>query len=283
MLGVLAACVGLVGATLAGAPAQAADNPYERGGDPTTASIEAYRGSFTVSTTRVSSLVRGFSGGTVYYPNDTSQGTFGAVVIAPGYTASQSSMAWMGERIASQGFVVMTIDTNSRYDQPASRGDQLLAAVDYLTTSSDTAVRSRIDPTRTAVVGHSMGGGGTLEASVDRPSLKAAVALTPWNLTKRWSRDTVPTLVVGAENDTVASVRSHAIPIYNGLPASPGKAYLELNGASHLAPNYSNTTIAKYTISWLKRYVDDDTRYTQFLVPGPTNDRNVSDWRSSGL
>ncbi|HEX6445119.1 MAG TPA: alpha/beta hydrolase, partial [Streptosporangiales bacterium] len=106
-------------AALAIAPtAQAADNPYERGPDPTESSIEAVRGPFSVSQTTVSSLVSGFGGGTIYYPTSTSEGTFGAVAISPGFTASQSSIAWLGPRLASQGFVVITIDTRSTLDQP---------------------------------------------------------------------------------------------------------------------------------------------------------------------
>lgn len=249
----------------AGAQAQ---NPYQRGPNPTTSSISATRGPFATSQTSVSSFsVRGFGGGTIYYPTSTAEGTFGAVAIAPGFTASQSSMSWYGPRIASQGFVVMTIDTNSRFDQPASRGDQLLAALDYLTQQS--SVRTRIDPTRLAVMGHSMGGGGTLEAAKDRPSLQAAIPLTAWNTDKTWPEVRTPTLVIGAENDSVASVASHSIPFYNSLPSTLDKAYLELDGASHFAPNSSNTTIAKYSISWLKRFVDDDTRYEQFLCGAP--------------
>ena len=245
-----------------------APNPYERGPNPTTSSISATRGSFAVSQTSVSSVsVRGFGGGTIYYPTSTTSGTFGAVAVAPGFTASQSSMAWYGPRIASQGFVVFTIDTNSRYDQPASRGDQLLAALDYLTQSS--SVRTRIDASRLAVMGHSMGGGGVLEAAKDRPSLQAAIPLTGWNTDKTWPEVRTPTLVIGAENDSVASVSSHSIPFYNSLPSTLDKAYLELDGASHFAPNSSNTTIAKYSISWLKRFVDNDTRYEQFLCGAP--------------
>jgi len=248
----------------AGAQAQ---NPYQRGPNPTTSSISATRGSFAISQTTVSSAVAGFGGGTIYYPTSTAEGTFGAVAIAPGFTASQSSMAWYGPRLASQGFVVFTIDTNSRYDQPASRGDQLLAALDYLTQQS--SVRTRIDATRLAVMGHSMGGGGTLEAAKDRPSLQAAIPLTAWNTDKTWPEVRTPTLVIGAENDTIASVSSHSIPFYNSLPSTLDKAYLELNGASHFTPNSSNTTIAKYSISWLKRFVDNDTRYEQFLCGAP--------------
>jgi len=260
--------------------AGAADNPYERGPAPTVSSIEASRGHYSVSEARVSSLsVSGFGGGTIYYPTSTSDGTFGAVAISPGYTGTQSSISWLGPRLASQGFVVFTIDTLSTVDQPASRGRQLLAALDYLTQRS--TVRTRIDASRLAVVGHSMGGGGTLEAAKSRPELQAAVPLTPWNLDKTWPEIRTPTLVIGAENDSVAGVSSHAIPFYNSLPSSLDKAYLELNNASHFAPNSSNTTIAQYSISWLKRFVDDDVRYEQFLCPAPRAGTTISDYRDT--
>jgi dienelactone hydrolase len=247
----------------------AAANPYERGPAPTVASIEASRGSFAIAQVTVArSSVSGFGGGTIYYPTSTSAGTFGAVAVSPGFTASQSSVAWYGPRLASQGFVVITIDTLSVYDQPASRGTQLLAALDYLTGSS--TVRARIDASRLGVMGHSMGGGGSLSASRTRPQLQASIPLTPYHSTKNWSSDTVPTLIIGAENDTVAPVASHAEPFYTSLPSSSDKAYLELNNASHSAPTSANVTIAKYSISWLKRFIDNDTRYEQFLCPAPS-------------
>ncbi|MEU7786485.1 MULTISPECIES: dienelactone hydrolase family protein [unclassified Amycolatopsis] len=276
--GVIAAALAVT--TAVASPAPAADNPYERGPAPTTASIEASRGSFATSTATVSRLsVSGFGGGTIYYPTTTTAGTFGAISIAPGFTATQSSMAWLGPRLASQGFVVFTIDTLTTSDQPDSRGRQLLASLDYLTQQS--SVRSRIDSSRLGVVGHSMGGGGTLEAARSRPSLQAAVPLTGWNLTKSWSTVRVPTLVVGAEADTIAPVATHSIPFYTSLPSSLDKAYLELRGASHFAPNSSNTTIAKYTLSWLKRFIDNDTRYEQFLCPIPGTSLSISDYRGN--
>lgn len=259
--------------------AVAADNPYERGPAPTTASIEASRGPFATTSTRVS-VASGFGGGTIYHPTTTSQGTFGGVVVTPGYTAAQSSISWLGPRLASQGFVVMTIDTNTRFDQPGQRADQMAAAMDYLTERS--SVRTRVDADRLAYMGHSMGGGGTIEAVSDDPSIKAAIPLTPWHLQKSWSGVTTPTLVVGAQNDGVAPVSSHAIPFYTSIPSSTPKAYLELRGASHFAPYTSSTDIAKYSIAWLKRWVDDDTRYTQFINPGPGTSTSYSDWRRSG-
>jgi len=279
-LATLTLTVGLVGGSLisgaTGAGAQT--NPYERGPAPTESSIEASRGTFAVSQTTVSSSVTGFGGGTIYYPTDTTKGTFGAVAISPGYTARQSSIAWFGPRIASQGFVVITIDTNSTSDQPNSRGTQLQAALNHVVNHP--TVGPRVDRTRLAVMGHSMGGGGSLAAANANPNLQAAIPLQPWHTQKNWSNVQVPTLIIGAENDSVASVNSHSIPFYESLPATLDKAYLELEGASHFVSNTSNTTTAKYSISWLKRFVDNDLRYEQFLCPAP-NDSDISEYRDT--
>jgi len=265
-------------ATVVAAPADAA-SPYERGPNPTTASLQASAGPFAISTVAVSDLVTpGFGAADIYYPTTTSVGTFGAVAVAPGFTATRSSMAWLARRIATHGFVVININTNSTYDQPASRGDQLLAALDYLVGAS--SVRARVDGSRQAVAGHSMGGGGSLEAIKDRPSIQAAVPLTPWNTDKTWPEVRTPTMIIGAENDSIAPVSTHAIPFYNSIPASAEKAYLELNNASHLAPNSTNATIGMYTVAWLKRFVDDDTRYDQFLCPRPSSSA-ISDYRDT--
>jgi len=260
--------------------ASAADNPYERGPAPTNSSIEASRGYFATAETSVSRFgVTGFGGGTIYYPTSTSAGTFGAIAISPGYTGTQSSISWLGPRIASQGFVVFTIDTNSIYDQPDSRASQLLAALDYLTQRS--TVRSRIDATRLGVMGHSMGGGGTLRAAESRPALQAAIPLTGWHTDKTWGNVRVPTLVVGADGDSIAPVSSHSEPFYTSLPSTLDKAYLELNNANHFTPNSSNTTIAKYSISWLKRFIDNDTRYEQFLCPAPGPSFTIDEYRDT--
>ncbi|TDV57143.1 alpha/beta hydrolase family protein [Actinophytocola oryzae] len=251
---------------------------YVHGPDPTESSIEASRGTYATAQTTVSRTAAvGFGGGTIYYPTTTAEGTFGAVAISPGFTATQSSISWFGPRLASFGFVVFTIDTNSTLDQPSSRGDQLLAALDYLTDRS--SVRTRVDASRLAVAGHSMGGGGTLAAAAEDGTLKAGVPLAPYNTDKTWSEVRTPMLIMGGQSDTVAPVSSHSIPFYNSL-GSTEKGYLELRGASHFFPNSANTTVAKYMISWLKRWVDDDTRYDQFLCPVP-NDSTISQYRGT--
>ena len=256
-------CTVGLGLLLLAAAAQAQTNPFQKGPDPTSAILNATAGPFAVATTSVSSLVTGFGGGTVYYP--TTAGSYATVAICPGFTATQSSIAWIGRRLATHGFVVMTINTNSTFDQPPSRATQLMAALRYLTNSSNSTVRARVDANRLGVAGHSMGGGGSLMAARDNPSLKVAVPMTPWSTTKSFSTVRVPTIIFGAENDSVAPVSSHSIPFYTSLQASLDKAYAELNNASHLAPNSTNTPIGRYTVSWAKRFMDNDLRYDTFL------------------
>ena len=273
-----AAALAVAGLTLV-PDARAATNEFERGPAPSRAGIQAARGPFAVTQSTVArGSVSGFGGGDIYVPTDTSAGTFGAVAIAPGFTARRSSMAWLAPRLASQGFVVFNIDTLTTSDQPASRGRQLLAALDFLTQRS--TARTRVDPNRLAVMGHSMGGGGTLEAANSRSSLQAAIPLTPWDLNRNFGRLQVPTMIIGAQRDTIAPVGRHSEPFFGSLPDGLDRAYLELAGASHFAPNTPNTTIAANSIAWLKRFVDDDTRYEQFLCPGPQRDAAVSQFET---
>jgi dienelactone hydrolase len=271
-----AVALGAVGVAVA-LPSSAATNPFQRGADPTLASIQATTGSFATSKTTVAkSATNGkFGGGTIYFPTDTSQGTFAGLVIAPGFTETQSAISWLGPRLASQGFVIFTIDTNSTSDQPTTRATEMLAALDYLTNTS--SVKAEVDSSRLGVSGHSMGGGGTLEASVKRTSLKAAVPMEPWDSSvKNFSNDPVPTLIIAAQNDNIAPINQHAKPFYNSIPTSQPKMYLELAGASHVATNSPNTTVAQFEIAFLKRFLDNDTRYTQFLCPAPATSSAIS-------
>ncbi len=265
-----AATIMLVALTAAGGtrPATGADNPYQRGPDPTPASVSAGRGTFATAQVGVPAG-NGFGGGVIYHPTDTSQGRFGAIAVVPGYTATWAAEgAWMGHWLASYGFVVIGIDTNTRNDWDTARGTQLLAALDYLTQRS--SVRDRVDATRLAVMGHSMGGGGAMHAALQRPSLKTAVGLAPFSPSQNLTTTRVPTMLLAGQNDgttTPASIQN----LYNGIPGGVEKAYLELTGAGHGFPTSNNPTMMRTIIPWFKVFLDSDTRYTQFLCP-------LSDW-----
>ena len=264
-------------AALAGGASAAGPNPHERGPAPTTQNISATRGPFATAEAALGGSP-GFAGGRIYYPTATDAGTFGAVVIVPGFLSYWSSMAWLGPRIASQGFVVLGIDTTTTLDQPGQRSAQQITALGRLL--ADRRVASRIDRGRIAFAGWSMGGGGSLESSIARPAAKAAVAFTPWDTT-RFGRLRVPALIIGAQDDLVAPVAQHSVPFYTSIPAGTPKAYLELRGEDHFYTQSPNTRQAAATITWLKRFVDSDTRYAQFICPGPAPRGDVSAYRAT--
>lgn len=246
----------------ASSASQAQSNPFERGPDPTSSLLNASAGPLATASVAVSSPT-GFGGGTIYYP--TAPNTYGVIALCPGFTGTQASVAWLGNRLASHGFVVVTMNTNSSLDFPASRATQLIAALNHVINNSNATVKSRIDPSRRAVGGHSMGGGGSLIAAQNNPALKGAYPLTPWNTSASFSSVSVPTMIIGADGDTTAPVASHARPFYASLPAATFKAYGELNGASHSTPTSTSTPTGRYAVSWMKRFVDADTRYSPFL------------------
>jgi predicted dienelactone hydrolase len=249
------------------ASARALTNPYERGPAPTEAVLAADRGPFEVASVKAPSG-NGYGGGTIWYPTTTAEGRFGAVAVSPGFMRSESAIKWYGPRLASHGFVVITISTNSLWDQPPSRAAQLRKALTYVTQQS--SVRDRVDPTRSAVMGHSMGGGGALLASLQDPGLEAAISLTGFSWSRDFSTLEVPSLVISAENDGIAPDHQHSRAFYSSMPEALDKAYMLLAGANHFVPESPNKTIARQSVAWLKRFVDNDTRYDQFLCPLPS-------------
>lgn len=182
------------------APAGAQSNPYERGPAPTATSVTQQRGPFAYTQTTVTgSSALGFNRGTIYYPTDASQ-TYGAIAAIPGFVSPESFISWTGPFLASNGFVVMTLEPFSGFDMPASRATQLQKALD----------------------------------------------------------------------DFIAPPGSNAEVFYQQIPAASEKAYLEVGSGTHFLGNVFNVEQARSTLSWFKRYIDDDTRYSPFLCPQPS-------------
>ncbi|WP_397534652.1 alpha/beta hydrolase family protein [Roseateles sp.] len=247
------------------------------GPDPTAASLAA-DGPFAVST-QTANRATGFAGGTIYVPN--AAGKYALVAFCPGFTNSQSAVATLGRRLATHGFVVVTMNTNSVFDFPASRATQLIAALNSVAAISTGPIAGKVDATRRLVAGYSMGGGGTLIAARRNPSLRGAIALAPWSDNdKNFSTNTVPTTIVGGSADTTAPPSAHANVFYNSMPTTTKKLLAIINGATHSFPTTStpNQPASGYQIAWSKRFADQDVRYSPFLV----TDSRLSLFASTG-
>jgi dienelactone hydrolase len=272
----------LAGATLLAGSAFA----IEIGPNPTSSSLAATAGSFTVNKFTVS-RPSGYGGGTVYYPGNSPAGAkLGVIAVVPGFTAYQSSINWWGPRLASWGFVVITIDTYTTSDQPDSRSRQQLAAIDQviaLGNTSSSPIYNKVDGARQGVMGWSMGGGGSLISTKDRPSIKGSIPFAPWNTLANFQSVTTPTFIIACQNDAIAPVYTHANDFYNNLSIPP-KTFVELRGGSHSCGNSSAASgdkqiIGAKGVAWMKRYIDGDTRFTSFACANPNNSLRVSDFR----
>lgn len=262
----LATLVVVVASCLTAAPA------VSQGRAPTIASLSR-DGVYEVSTYTDFPDVPEFAGGTIYYPLAT-PAPIGGVAISPGHTELQRHINWWGPRLASHGFAVLVLDTNQpRVDQPEDRAEALIAAVRILKAENDRArspLRGRIDAGKMAVLGHSMGGGGTLIAANEHgDEVQAAIPFTPWQPDGDFSRITVPTLVMAGLTDRVAEVVDHAWPHFLSIPESTTRVYMEVADEGH---NIADTTrgldlamIGRYGIAWLKLYLDGDERYWGFI------------------
>ncbi|MES2088610.1 MAG: alpha/beta hydrolase [Pseudomonadota bacterium] len=248
----------------------------QHGPAPTTASLEATSGPFAVANTKIATPV-GYGSGTVYYPTTAAEGPFGVVSVTPGFTETQTAINWLGPLLASHGFVVVTINAKTIFDNPSSRGKQMMAALNQvvgLSAVKTSPFAGKVDGSRMGVMGHSMGGGGSLDAARDNPSLKASIPMAPWETTKIYTTTTVPTMIVSCESDIIASVNNHANKFYDSFTPSLNKALLEMKGVGHSCTTSSanatvKTVVGKYSIAWLKRFIDSDTRYSPFLCGAP--------------
>ena len=237
------------------------------GPDPTEAMLTRSRGPFAVGQRRGSGA--GFAGGTVYYPTDQSLGRMGAVVVVPGFMSVEAQMAWWGPRLASHGFVVMVIGTYTLADIPASRASQQNAALRWLSTSS--FVANRIDPTRLAAAGWSMGGGGSLDAARSNPNIKVVVPMAPWNPGSIYLYSK-PTFILSCQADLIATNGINSDVFYGSLTGE--KAQLTIGG-SHFCPTSPNTAAARYVVAWLKKFLDGDSRYNSFVCTPRLSYRNT--------
>jgi predicted dienelactone hydrolase len=278
----LLAALGLTLAAFTTSPGTVgAQTGFQRGPNPTATTIYN-RGPFAVSQVDASGgLGGGFNNVTIYYPNDTSQGTFAGVVVSPGFLSPKSLMLWAGPKIASHGFVVAIMEPNSVFDFPNARRDQLSAIIRFLSGSSaPAAVRQRLDTNRIGVMGHSMGGGGALQvATRDNPDVDAVVGLQPFDPAASYGNSTTPAMIIGASNDLIANPATAAEPYYNSMSRAE-KQYVELSGQGHLVGITDNPIQSAMAIAWYKRFLDQDTRYTQFLCP-PISGAGVAESRST--
>lgn len=117
------------------------------------------------------------------------------VILSHGYSNAPAAMTWLTENLASKGYVVAGIhheDANPYTARPADRAAPLLLRpldIVFVASQLQTLLKGRIDPSRVALVGYSMGGYGVITAggaSLD-PS-GPAMKIIPGGWMQRYAR-----------------------------------------------------------------------------------------------
>jgi triacylglycerol lipase len=235
----------------------------QNGPDPTLASVKA-DGPYAISSQTIKGS--GFASATVYSPN--TPGNYALIVACPGFISPGLLIDGLAKRMATHGFVVAVVNTTTLIDFPSFRAAQVLAVVKAASALNTGPAAGKIDPTRVAVAGHSMGGGATLEVSSSTPGIVAALAWAPWDLTtSKLKTSTVPTAIITDVADFVAPAGPFGRMYYDQIPASTPKMLGDLSSLlSHFFPLVVGEPYSYTGISWMKRFADQDTRYSQLLT-----------------
>ena len=138
--------------------------------------------------------------------------------------------------LASWGFVVAAVNTTN-----AGTGVEMIGCLDYLTAENGKAgepMRGKLDLTKVGAAGHSMGGGGALNAARD-PRVKAVAAVLPYITTPTFAPDAIsgqhaPLLLFSGSADTIAPPDKHQQPVFDGVKVPV--FWATLTGGAHMDP-----------------------------------------------
>lgn len=273
----LLACLGACssGSGTAGTPPPNEPGPY---------AIASYDTSFTdASGTFVSTIV---------HP-DTSDGSpYPIVSVAPGTCSIREWYTWVGEQLASHGYVVLTFTPPAPcFGGPFAVANGLVEALDFLVDESaraDAPIFGRVDGERRAIVGHSLGAIAVLIAASEHPEIDAAVPLAAGPLTSSYlDKITTPTLLLAASEDGIVPAEG-AVTAYERLTNAP-KELVTIAGGNHVGfctlgsicdvaggllddpraldePGRQDELMRKYTTAWLERFLRGRRAYDAYLT-----------------
>jgi dienelactone hydrolase len=192
---------------------------------------------------------KSFTSATIYYPTTDGLQLLPSIVIVGGWGCGEQAMAAWAPFYASHGIVAMTIGTPSPWkDAPAARCQALLDASLALQTEHErtgSVLQGRLDVSRRAVQGYSLGGGGAQLAALTDQNLKCVIAICPddgkdmmWLSSAAHALSfpskpsaAVPVLIICGQKDTEAPAKTKAWSHYRQTSAA--KLIFEVAGGDH--------------------------------------------------
>ena len=174
----------------------------------------------------------------------------------------------------------LTIGTNSLFDEVMDRKIALQDALISLKAEQSrltSPLFNNLDTNLIALGGWSMGGGGAQLVATEDSSIKAILAFCPWIdpavVSPALLNHNTPILFFSGQIDAVAPPSAHADVQYNYTPNSTNKLKYEVLLGGHTIANNPIVgfgEVGRMGVSWLKKYLVNDSCYCPLLLDVPT-------------
>ena len=234
---------------------------------------------FEARTYETGTDVAQFASATIFYPLTLSFDLpNGVVVMSPGYRGTPEGYDWWGPMLASVGIITMIIETNTTEDNLEQRKNALIAGVELIrreNANSASPINNKVDESKIAIMGHSLGGGASLRAAEELGAeIKAVVPLTPYccELGQSFEGDlsgvSTPTLIIATAEDTIAPPETHSRLLYDAINSSTSKVYLEFAEGAHNLPSNQGSelqTQGTYVYAFLQSIFTGESKYADFI------------------
>jgi len=238
------------------------------------------------------------------------------VIVSPGLGASKMDYRWIGEHLASHGFVVILYSVPNRFAWGVSeRVDGFKEAINYLELKNNqkwSPLKGKVDLSKIEISGHSLGGGASVAYIPLDSRVKTAVLLAPYlgsvegnltliNIPVQLQIGDMDSMFYKNETDLSDDNDSTPYDYYKNL-STQTKEYIQIKGGNHF--QYSESPIStlgsfldckanisqemqqrialRYLTSWSYYFLKNDSNYYTYLF-GETVVKNLNNQSISML
>lgn len=172
-------------------------------------------------------------------PLDPAGAPYPAIVFGHGYLQRADQYAGIYAHLAARGYLVIAPESGGElFPSHADFAADLSLSVDLLEALSGEPaswLAGGLNPERTGMSGHSMGGGAALLAAADDPRVDVVAPLAPAetfpSVIDRMSDISARVTLIAGSDDLITPLPIHALPMFQG--ADPPRRLAIVQGGSH--------------------------------------------------
>jgi len=183
----------------------------------------------------------------IYYPATTAgtntpiaSGVFPVITVGHGFVMSWDAYQNLWDYFVPKGYILAFPRTEGGFSPSHNNFALDLRVVNERMKLEGSNVSSPFYQhisNKTAIMGHSMGGGASILAASGYTQITTVVGLAPAETTPSAitaaGSISVPALIFSGAQDGVTPPATHHIPIYNGIPGTVCKTFVSITGGAH--------------------------------------------------